>query len=95
MKKSNLGIYAGDAGQETEINLLLGASACHIVVDQGVAYYDWADAKDPRRMHAGIDRVYGLAKTKYDASQNDGILEDSIFDGKDYGIVAVVASTGK
>ena len=95
VKKSDLGIYAGLNGQETEINLLMGASACHIVVDQGVAYYDWADKNDPRRMNAGIDRVYGLAKTKYDASANDGILEDSIFDGKDYGVIAVVASTGK
>jgi len=95
VKKSDLGIYAGVDGQETEINLLMGASACHIVVDEGIAYYDWVDKSDPRRMNAGIDRVYGLAKTKYEASSNDGILEDSIFDGKDYGVIAVVASTGK
>lgn len=95
VKKSDLSIYKGGTGQETEINLLLGASACHLVVDQGVAYYDWPDARDPRRMNAGIDRVYGMAKTKYEASANDGILADSIFDGKDYGVIAVVASTGK
>lgn len=94
VKTSNLSIYAGAAGQETEINLLVGAGACHIVVDQGVAYYDWQDKSDPRRMHAGIDRVYGMAKTKYQASMNDGILAGSIFDGKDYGVIAVVASTG-
>lgn len=94
VKNSDLSIYEGVAGQETEINLLLGAGACHVVVDQGIAYYDWEDKNDPRRMHAGIDRVYGLAKTKYVASQNDGILEDSIFDGKDYGVIAVVSSTG-
>jgi len=94
VKTSDLTIYAGDGGQETEINLLVGAGACHVVVDQGIAYYDWADEKDPRRMNTGIDRVYGLAKTKYEASANDGILEDSIFDGKDYGVVAVVSSTG-
>ena len=94
VKTSSLSIYAGGGGQETEINLLLGAGACHIVVDQGVAYYDWVDKSDPRRMNAGIDRVYGLAKTKYSASLNDGILAGSIFDGKDYGVIAVVASTG-
>lgn len=94
VKKSNLGIYAGDGGQETEINLLLGAGAAHIVVDMGVQYYDYPDKDDIRRMNAAIDRVYGFAKTKYQASQNDGILEDSIFDGKDYGVIAVVASTG-
>ncbi len=95
VKSFDLSVYKGGvASQETEINLLVGASACHIVVDQGVAYYDWVDKSDPRRMNAGIDRVYGLAKTKYVASLNDGILADSIFDGKDYGVIAVVASTG-
>jgi len=94
VKSSDLSIYEGGTGQETEINLLLGAGACHVVVDQGIAYYDWADKNDPRRMNAGIDRVYGLAKTKYEASANDGVLEDSIFDGKDYGVIAVVSSTG-
>ena len=95
VKNSDLSIYEGGAGQETEINLLMGAGACQIVVDQGVAYYDYPDKDDVRRMNASIDRVYGLAKTKYEASANDGILKDSIFDGKDYGVIAVVASTGK
>ena len=45
-------------------------------------------------MKASIDRVYGFAKTKYEASANDGILKDSIFDGNDYGVIAIVASTG-
>jgi len=94
-KSFDLKTYAGGAGQETEINLLVGAGSCYMVVDQGIAYYDWADKSDPRRMHAGIDRVYGMAKTKYEASANDGILADSIFDNKDYGVVAVIASTGK
>ncbi|MBE0498574.1 MAG: DUF4043 family protein [Campylobacterales bacterium] len=95
VKTSDLSIYKGGiANQETEINLLCGAGACHVVVDEGVAYYDWVDKSDPRRMNAGIDRVYGLAKTKYVASANDGILADSIFDNKDYGVIAVVASTG-
>ncbi len=94
VKDYDLSNYAGDAGQETEINLLLGVGAAHIVVDMGVNYYDYADKDDVRRMKASIDRVYGFAKTKYKASDNDGILKDSIFDEKDYGVIAVVASTG-
>lgn len=99
VKKSDLSIYDGaeenGKKQTTEINLLMGAGAAHIVVDMGIQYYDYADKDDVRRMNASVDRVYGFAKTKYQASDNDGILEDSIFDGKDYGVIAVVASTGK
>lgn len=94
VKKSDLSIYAGSAGQETEVNLLLGAGAGHIAVDMGVQYYDYADKNDIRRMVSAIDRVYGFAKTKYQASANDGVLAGSMFDGKDYGVIAVVASTG-
>lgn len=94
VKKSDLSIYAGSGGQETEVNLLVGAGACHIVVDMGVQYFDYADKADVRRMVSAIDRVYAFAKTKYVASQNDNVLADSMFDGKDYGLIAVVASTG-
>lgn len=91
---SDLTIYKGDGDQETEINLLLGANAAQVVVDMGIQYYDYADKDDVRRMNAAIDRVYGLAKTKYKASENRGVLKGSIFDGNDYGVIAVVASTG-
>jgi len=95
VKKSDLSIYAGKDSQETEVNLFLGAGAAQIVVDMGVSYYDYPAQDDVRRMVAAVDRVFGMAKTKFSASANDGILEDSIFDGKDYGVIAVVASTGK
>lgn len=94
VKKSDLSIYAGSGGQETEINLMLGAGSCQVVVDMGVAYYDYPAKDDVRRMVSAIDRVFGMAKTKFVASANDGVLEDSIFDGKDYGVIAVIASTG-
>jgi len=94
VKKSDLSTYAGDSGQETEVNLFMGAGAAHMVVDMGVQYYDYPDKDDVRRMNAAIDRVYGLAKTKFEASANDGILKDSVFDGKDYAVIAVVSSTG-
>lgn len=95
VKSFDLTTYAGAAGQETEINLMVGACSTQLVMDQGIAYYEWADKDDPRRMHGGVDRVCGFAKTKYVADQNDGLLAGSIFDGKDYGVIAVVASTGK
>lgn len=94
-KSFDLTTYAGAAGQETEINLLVGACAAQLVVDQNIAYYEWPDKDDPRKLHAGIDRICGFAKTKYEANQNDGLLAGSIFDGKDYGSIAVIASTGK
>ncbi|MFW9625377.1 MAG: DUF4043 family protein [Sulfurospirillum sp.] len=94
VKTCDLTQYAGAGGQETEINLLVGAGACHIAVDMGVQYYDYADKNDIRRMVSAIDRVYGFAKTKYQASANDGVLAGSMFDAKDYGVIAVVASTG-
>ncbi len=95
VKSFDLTTYAGAAGQETEINLLVGACSTQLVIDQGIAYYEWPDKDDPRRMHAGIDRVCGFAKTKYNADQNDGLLAGSMFDGKDYGVIAVIASTGR
>lgn len=94
VKNFDLTTYAGAASQETEINLMVGAQSCQMVVDMGVSYYDYADKDDVRRMNAAIDRVYGMCKTKYLASLNDGVLKDSIFDGKDYGVIAVIASTG-
>lgn len=95
VKNFDLSTYAGAAGQETEINLMVGACSSQMVLDEGIAYYEWPDAKDPRYMHAGIDRVCGLAKTKYSADQNDGLLAGTMFDGKDFGVIAVVASTGR
>lgn len=94
VKKFDMSVYKGASDQETEINLLVGAGACHIAVDMGVQYWDYTAPNDIRRMVSAIDRVYGFAKTKYVASQNDNILADSMFDGKDYGVIAVVASTG-
>lgn len=95
VKKSDFTIYAGASKQETEVNLFLGAGACQLVVDHGVSYYDYPSTDDVRRMTCAVDRVFGMAKTKFSASANDGILEDSIFDGKDFGVIAVIASTGK
>ena len=95
VKDFDLSTYAGASDIPTEINLMLGAGAGTIVVDKGFSYYEWEDKDDPRRMHVGIDRVFGFAKTKYSASANDGLLKDSIFNDKDFGVIAVVSATGK
>ncbi|PID47322.1 MAG: hypothetical protein CR967_04605 [Proteobacteria bacterium] len=95
VKNFNLETYEGKNEQRTELNLFLGASAGQIVVDLGVSYYDYVDKDDPRRMIAAIDRVYGFAKTRFDANANDNLLKDSVFNGKDYGVIAVASSTGR
>jgi len=93
--KSDLSIYAGDSGQETEINLFLGVGALYMALDMGIQYYDYSDKDDVRRLNASVDKVCGVGKTKYKADQNKGLLKDSIFDGKDYAVIACVSSTGK
>lgn len=95
VKKFDLSTYKGAADIPTEINLMLGAGAGTIVVDKGFSYYEFEDKDDPRRMHVAIDRVFGFAKTRYSASDNDGLLKDSEYNNKDFGVIAVVAATGK
>ncbi len=95
VRKFDLSKYAGKDKQRTEINLFLGASAGQIVADDGMRYYEQEDKDDPRRMNIGADRVAGLAKTKFESKHNEGILEDSVFDGRDYGVIGVVSSTGR
>lgn len=95
VKKFDLTTYAGKDDQRTEINLFVGASAGQIVVDKGIQYYEQEDKDDVRRMNVSIDRVMGFAKTKFLSSANEGVLEDSVFDGKDYGVIGVISSTGR
>lgn len=94
-KKFDLTTYAGNAGQVTEINLFLGAGAGVIALDQPARFFDWADKDDPRFMKAGTDKVFAFAKAKYNSADNDGILDDCEYDNKDFGVIAVVASTGR
>jgi hypothetical protein len=91
VKKFDLTTYAGKDGIPTEINLLLGAGAGVIAVDQPARFFDWPDEKDPRFMKAGTDKVFGFAKAKYNSADNDGILNDCEYDGKDFGVIAIIA----
>lgn len=90
-KKYDLTKYAGAAGIPTEINLFLGAGAGVIAVDQPANFYDWADKDDPRFMKAGTDKIFGFAKTRYNSKDNDDLLEDNIYNNKDFGVIAVVS----
>lgn len=91
VKKYDLTKYAGAAGIPTEINLFLGAGAGVIAVDQPANFYDWADKDDPRFMKAGTDKIFGFAKTRYNSKDNDDLLEDNIYNNKDFGVIAVVS----
>jgi N4-gp56 family major capsid protein len=91
IKKYDLTKYAGAAGIPTEINLFLGAGAGAIAVDQPANFYDWADKDDPRFMKAGTDKIFGFAKTRYNSRDNDDLLEDNVYNNKDFGVIAVVS----
>ena len=91
VKKFDLTTYKGKLAISTEINLFLGAGAGVIAVDQAANFYDWADKDDPRFMKAGTDKVFAFGKTKYNSKDNDDLLEDNIYNNKDFGVIAVVA----
>ena len=91
VKKFDLNKYAGAEGIPTEINLFLGAGAGVIAVDKPANFYDWADKDDPRYMKAGTDKIFGFAKTRYNSKDNDDLLEDNIYNNKDFGVIAVVS----
>ncbi len=91
VKKFDLTKYNGAADIATEINLFLGAGAGVIAVDKPANFYDWADKDDPRFMKAGTDKIFGFAKTRYNSKDNDDLLEDNIYNNKDFGVIAVVS----
>ena len=91
VKKFDLTKYKGAGGIPTEINLFLGAGAGVIAIDQPANFYDWADKDDPRYAKAGTDKIFGFAKTRYNAKDNDDLLEDNDYNGKDFGVIAVVS----
>lgn len=82
--------FAGAASLKTEINLLCGANAMLMPMDTGYNYYE--DKYDMnRKVKVAVDRLYGLAKTKYTAKAGSP-EESSIYHDKDYGVIAVVAA---
>jgi N4-gp56 family major capsid protein len=83
--------YAGasDGSVKTEINLLLGATAGLLPMDDGFAYYD-EEIDMGRRAQFGIDRDFGFAKTHYVGTT--ATEQATIYHDKDYGVIGVVSA---
>ena len=82
--------YAGGASGEfkTEINLLLGATAGLLPMDDGWEYYD-EEIDMGRRAQFGIDRDFGFAKARFVGTTS--AEQSSIYHNKDYGVIGVVS----
>lgn len=91
VKKFDLTTYKGASNIATEINLFLGAGAGVIAVDQPANFYDWPDKDDPRFMKAGTDKIFGFAKTRYSAKDNDDLFTDNEYNNKDFGVITVIS----
>jgi hypothetical protein len=83
----NFGIYAGQSDLETEVNLFLGASALLMPMDEGFDYKEIFDTENDK-MVCRIRRGVGIEKTKFIGSTKEQM--ESIYHGKDYGVIAVV-----
>ncbi len=85
--------YAGGANGEfkTEINLLLGATAGLLPMDDGFEYYD-EEIDMGRRAQFGIDRDFGFAKAHYIGTTAQE--QATIYHDKDYGVIGVVSAVG-
>jgi N4-gp56 family major capsid protein len=94
VKKCDLTQYRGKDNQATEINLFLGAGCCYMVDDDGVQYFE-DTPKDPRYPLTGADRTLGVAKARFNSTMNAGLFKNEYIDDKDFGVIAVVSSTGK
>lgn len=86
---SDMGIYAGNGGLKTEINLFLGATAGLLPMDEGFNYYE--EAYDMgRKLKIGADRGWAFQKTRYMGKTTE--QQSLVWHGKDYGVIAVVSS---
>ncbi len=83
----NFGTYAGDSDLETEVNLLLGASAILNPQDEGFDYKEIFDTENDK-MVCRVRRGLGLEKTKFVGKTKEQM--DSVYHGKDFGVIAVV-----
>ena len=61
-------------------------------MDTGYNYFEDKYDMD-RKAIVAVDRLYGLAKTNYKAKAGVTEEENSIYNGKDYGVIAVVSAT--
>jgi len=85
-------VYAGASGATTEINILMGATAMVMPMDDGFNYYeDTYDMK--RKAEVGIDRNMAIEKARFEGKKAHEIA--SPYHQKDFGVLALVASAKK
>jgi len=84
--------YAGAAGIATEINLLMGATAMLLPMDDGYTYYEEMYDMD-RKARVGVDRNMAISKAKFVGKKAEEVA--SPYHQKDFGVVAFVASASK
>lgn len=84
--------YAGSGGAKTEINILMGATAMTMPMDDGFNYYEEKYDMD-RKARVGIDRNMAIAKAKFVGKTAEEIA--SPYHNKDFGVLALVASATK
>lgn len=85
-------IYAGAAGIKTEINILMGATAMVMPMDDGYNYYEEKYDMD-RKARVGVDRNMGIEKAKFVGKTAEE--QASPYHNKDFGVIAYVASAQK
>jgi len=86
---SAMSTYAGVSGNKTEINLLLGATAGLLPMDDGLKYYEESYDMD-RKMKVAVDRGWAFQKTCYFGTTDK--QKALVWHGKDYGTMAIVSS---
>lgn len=85
-------VYKGASNAKTEINILMGATAMVMPMDDGFNYYE--DTYDMgRKAEVGIDRHMAIQKAKFVGKTAKEIA--SSYHNKDFGVVAFVASATK
>jgi hypothetical protein len=84
--------YKGASSAKTEINILMGATAMVMPMDDGFNYYE-DDYDMGRKAKIGIDRHMAIQKAKF--TGKTATEQATAFHNKDFGIVAFVASAAK
>ena len=84
--------YKGASDAKTEINLLMGATAMVMPMDDGFNYYEDKYDMDRKAM-VGIDRHMAIQKAKFVGKTT--AEQASSYHNKDFGVIAFVASAAK
>jgi len=85
-------VYEGASSAETEINVLMGATAMVMPMDDGFNYYEEKYDMD-RKARVGIDRNMAIEKAKFVGKTPAEIA--SPYHNKDFGVLILPASSAK